>query len=79
MCFGATASKSHKYLAEKINKYFFQNMFTLLLYKWLNHVLHDLILSILSYNHQEALRPLEVFSTTLHRGKKKKTLGSLSY
>lgn len=73
MCFGATASKSHKYLAEK--KKFFQNMFTLLLYKWLNHVLHDLIL----YNHQEVLRPLEVFSTTLHRGKKKNTLGSLSY
>lgn len=54
-------------------------MFTLLLSKWLNRVLHDLILSILSYNRQEVLRPLEIFSTTLHRGKKKNTLGSLSY
>lgn len=46
-------------------------MFTLLLSKWLNRVLHDLIWSILSYNRQEVLRPLEVFSTTLHRGKKR--------
>lgn len=49
-------------------------MFTLLLSKWLNRVLHDLILSILSYNRQEVLRPLEDLHNT-SSWKKKEYLG----